>query len=78
MDLQKKKKKLGRGEKRGGEGRGGIENAWHQANHIKLCRPQSFQFAEPLWTDPGVKSGISVRELISTSEEKRKKAQAGI
>ena len=22
--------------------------------------------AEPLWTDPGIKSGISVRELIST------------
>ena len=29
-------------------------------------RPQSSQLAEPLWTDPGVKSGISVRELIST------------
>ena len=36
-------------------------------------RSQSSQFAEPLWTDPGLKSGISVRELIST----RKKAQAG-
>ena len=29
-------------------------------------RPQSSQFAEPLWTNPGGKSGISVRELIST------------
>ena len=29
-------------------------------------RPQSSQLAEPLWTDPGLKSGISVRELIST------------
>ena len=28
-------------------------------------RPQSSQLAEPLWTDPGVKSGISVHELIS-------------
>ena len=28
-------------------------------------RPQSSQFAEPLWTDPGLKSGISVLELIS-------------
>ena len=27
---------------------------------------QSSQLAEPLWTDPGLKSGISVRELIST------------
>ena len=34
-------------------------------------RPQSSQAAEPLWTDPGLKSGISVRELISTSEEKK-------
>ena len=29
-----------------------------------------------LWTDPGIKSGISVGELISTSK-KKKKAQAG-
>ena len=29
-------------------------------------QPQSSQLAEPLWTDPGVKSGISVRVLIST------------
>ena len=29
-------------------------------------RSQSSQFAEPLRTDPGVKSGISVCELIST------------
>ena len=26
---------------------------------------QSSQLAEPLWTDPGQKSGTSVRELIS-------------
>ena len=36
-------------------------------------RPQSFQLAEALWTDPGLKSGISVRELISTKKEKKKK-----
>ena len=29
-------------------------------------RPQSSQLAEPLWTDPGLESGISLRELIST------------
>ena len=29
--------------------------------------PQSSQLAEPLWTDPGLNSGISVRELISTN-----------
>ena len=28
-------------------------------------RPKSSQLAEPLWTDPDVKSSISVRELIS-------------
>ena len=32
-----------------------------------------FQLAEPLWTDPGLKSGISVHELISTSKKKKKK-----
>ena len=35
---------------------------------------QSSQLAEPLWTDPGLESGISVRQLISTL---KKKAQAG-
>ena len=29
-------------------------------------RPQSSQLAEPLWTDPCLKSGVGVRELIST------------
>ena len=29
--------------------------------------PQSSQLAEPLWTGPGLKSGISVHELISIS-----------
>ena len=33
-------------------------------------RSQSSQLAEPLWTNPGVKSGISVRKLISTEKEK--------
>ena len=44
-------------------------------------QPQSSQSAEPLWTDPGLKSGISVRELISTSnlrqKEERKKERKG-
>ena len=33
--------------------------------------------AEPLWTDPGLKSGINVRELISTKKTNKSKAQAG-
>ena len=38
-------------------------------------RPQSSQLAESLWTDPGIKSGISARELISTSKKKKKKKE---
>ena len=34
-------------------------------------RSQSSQLAEALWTDPGLKSGISVGELISTIKKKR-------
>ena len=33
--------------------------------------PQSSQLAEPLWTDPGLKSGISVCKLISTLKKKK-------
>ena len=36
-------------------------------------RPQSSQLGKPLWTDPGLKDGISDRDLISTKEEKKKK-----
>ena len=32
-------------------------------------RLQSSQFAEPLWTDPGLKHGISLHELISVGNE---------
>ena len=42
------------------------------------ARPQSSHFAEPLWTNHGlksVKSGISARDLVSTL--KKKKAPAG-
>ena len=45
----------------------------YQGNELTLNssgspRPQSSQLAEPMWTDPGVKSGISVLELISTKK----------
>ena len=39
-------------------------------------RPQWYQFAEPLWTDPGLEGRISVRDLICTSK-KNKKTRAG-
>ena len=32
------------------------------------------QLAEPLWTDPGLKSGTSVGELISTLKKERKQS----
>ena len=38
---------------------------------------QSSQLTEPLWTGPGLKSGISLHELISTKKKKRKKEQVG-
>ena len=40
-------------------------------------RPQSSQLAEPLWTDPGLKSGFGVRELIATLEKKKKQKSPG-
>ena len=38
-------------------------------------RPQSSQLAEQLWTNPGLKSGISVRELICTKKKKKKRTR---
>ena len=37
---------------------------------------QSSQLAEPLWTDPGLKSGISVRELVFTSKKKKEEEES--
>ena len=37
------------------------------------ARSQSSQLAEPLWIDPGLKSGFSVHELISTLKKKRRR-----
>ena len=41
-------------------------------------QPQSYQLAEPLWTDPCIKCGISAHKLISTQKKESKKAQVGI
>ena len=43
------------------------------------ARPQSSQLAEPMWTDPSLKSGTGVHEPISTEKrktEKRRRATA--
>ena len=37
-------------------------------------QPQSSRPPEPLWTDPGIKSGISMHKLISISKKERKRA----
>ena len=39
--------------------------------------PQSSRLTEPLWIDPGLKSGISMHGLNSTLKKKKKRAQAG-
>ena len=63
-----------------------LSSAHNQATSIEsvinyLCVTESSQLAEPLWTDPGRMSGISMRKLIYTSKQnqkkKKKKAQAG-
>ena len=46
-------------------------------NSSGRTRPQSSQLAEPLWTDPGLKNGISVRELISTLKKEGEKSGGG-
>ena len=51
-----------------------IRKLGHQ-NLSGSIRPQSSQFVQPLWTDPGIKRGISVRELISTLKKKTKKTR---
>ena len=45
----------------------------HQGNELTRnwscnARLQSFQLTEPLWTDPGLKSAIDVRELITKKQ----------
>ena len=35
------------------------------------------QLAEPLWTDPGLMSGVNVCGLISTKENKKKNRAGG-
>ena len=47
----------------------GVGTYLETSSHATLLRniqSQSSQLAEPLWTDPGTKSGISVLKLIST------------
>ena len=47
----------------------------YQETRSHATRPQSSQLAEPLWTDPGLKSGISVHDLISTLKKKNRRRE---
>ena len=49
-----------------------LETSSH-TNSPGNTQPQTSQLAEPLWTDPGLNSGISVRELISTTKKKMRR-----
>ena len=42
-------------------------------NSSGITQSQLSQFTEPLWTDSGLKSGISLRKLISTLKKMKKK-----
>ena len=55
---------------------GTYQETGSHATLLEDTQPQSSQLAEPLWTDPGLRSGISVCDLISTKKKKKKKAQA--
>ena len=60
-----------------------IYNCQHILKLVFCCefnRYVMFRLAEPLWTDPGLKRGISVRELISnlkTNKKKRRRRMNG-
>ena len=46
-------------------------------NSSENTQSQSSQLAEPLRSDPGLKSGTDARELISTLKKKKKKNASG-
>ena len=47
--------------------------SWADYAFVGNTWPQSSQLAERLWTDPGLKSGISVHKLISTEKKKKRR-----
>ena len=56
---------------------GNLSGNEHTRNLSENIRLQSSQLAEPLWTDPGINSEISVRELIPSQTKKKGKKSAG-
>ena len=54
------------------------ETSSHATRQGTLGQSQSSQLVEPLWTDPGLKSEISVHGLISTyTQTKQQRESAG-
>ena len=45
------------------------------ASRQETLKSQSSQLAEPLWTDPGLESEISVRELIPIKTKQKKRGR---
>ena len=58
-------------------GRGNLSGNKLTRNSSRNTRSQSSQLAEPLWTYPGLKSQISLRNLISTLKKKRRWGMIG-
>ena len=50
-----------------------VRTYWETSSHTinQGTLSQSCKLAKPPWTDPGLKSGISVHELISTVKKKK-------
>ena len=48
------------------------------SNSSGNTQSQLSQRTEPLWTEPGLKSGISLHQLISTSKKQTKKCRRGM
>ena len=44
----------------------------YQGTSSHATRKGTLGHSRPLWTDPGLKSGNSVRELISTQKQRKK------
>ena len=54
-----------------------VETDQEMSSHATRQRTlgQSSHLAEPLWTDPGQRSGVSVRQLISTYRKKKEEEE---
>ena len=65
-----------KGEVRGVHGHS-VRTCPEASSHTTCQGTFSHSGLSSLWTDPGIKSGISVRELISTLKKKKKKSAGG-